>query len=203
MGKMFKLIILCLCVNVLIPSPVAAQSAVNKEKTPFYKHKTTIKLSYTPEKLSWNRFNHWFGLEGYYGLTKWLDVGAFVEYNNRNISGNVGRSEYGFPDRIYDKLSMHDFNYGASANIHLLPLIVNPEFYAIDVFLSSGIGASSSLWRYSSEDDGITDKYGPGLYYNVGLGVAYNFVRYVGIYTLLNYEKQNHWELKVGLNVRF
>ena len=180
-----------------------------QEKPSYYKNKTTIKLGYKPIVIGYSFFDekklyaHSFGIEGSYGVTKWLDVGGFVEYYHSKMQAtNV--------DMVTETYHHNHFNYGISSNIHILPMFINPQFCIVDVYLSPKIGISTL--RYSKNImnlDYMKDVLEPGkyslhgFYYDISAGVAFNFHRNVGIFGEANYTRSNKFGYKVGVNIRF
>ncbi|MDD4142027.1 MAG: hypothetical protein PHR20_04415, partial [Bacteroidales bacterium] len=136
---------------------------------------------------------HNYGIEGSYGINKWLDVGAFMTYRyfeKQNIQNGNSTT-----------LSINYFKYGAGCNIHVLPLFCDPEYYAFDVYISPRIGIFTALYdkRLSDLDKHVYN----GFLYLASLGVAWNFIKNVGIFCEGEYERFDKFGFKAGINIRF
>ncbi|MDL2228002.1 outer membrane beta-barrel protein [Odoribacter sp. OttesenSCG-928-L07] len=222
--KNLKLITLLL----LFPTLLFSQE-FSRDKQ-FIKNKFNVKLDYKLTNIDLDKYFHCHGagLEFNYGFTKWLDAGVFCDFSL--IKSYFPRepdsivevvNEFGETIEViygggYTRFYYRNLNYGFSANVHILPLILkNPNFSLVDVYINGKIGMRTV---YSKEIDFVDNKF----YYSIGAGVGFNFNRKFGLFCEYNYTKPfqhyfgditdgSSWgviyhsghNMRFGINIRF
>ena len=214
MKKLKSLLIL-----IFLPAVMFAQELPRDKQ--FIKDKYNIKLNYgivysgwsVKEAGEWTHL-HSMGLEFNYGFTKWLDAGVFFDFipiegvafhdpdsivKVFDEDGNLLLERYygGWSEHFYYKT----FNYGLSANVHILPLFINPNYSFVDVYITSKIGVQTI---YAKQVELLQSKF----YYSIGAGLGLNFTRKFGLMCEYNYTTTRQITdaghvMRFGINIRF
>ena len=126
-------------------------------------------------------------LEGLYGWNNWLESGAYVSYmtEGANLS-------------LYHQGRLNVLDYGVKGRAHILPLIIKPSFYMIDIYGNLEVGGHSVFYSDSLDIDNYTQ-----FSVNAGGGIGINFNKFFGIFYECNYSniyKLNH---RYGFMLRF
>lgn len=120
----------------------------------------------------------------HYGLNDWLEVGASSTLRKMNFSNKT----------VFFQC------YTAEAKTHLLPAIINPSFYIVDVYATAQIGLS----HYPN---GGIEAIQPVTKFCWGgnAGLAFNPSRHFGFFGEYGYINAEHFKqyLRFGLNIRF
>lgn len=171
----------------LLPCMAFAQETEPK-RLPFIRNQISINLAVAkPNKnnASWTSFPFYPSLGLHYGLNDWLEVGASATLRSQDITA--------------DKNVFFQF-YNAEAKAHLLPAIINPSFYIVDVYATAQLGLSHYPSGGIASIRPVTKFCWGG-----NAGVAFNPSRHFGIFAEYGYNSadyfKNHW--RFGLNIRF
>ena len=142
-------------------------------------------------------------LGGNYGLNNWLEAGLFIDGGRFSISYFAAdeTDEYG-NSLQYRVKNNYIFRYGLNANIHVLHIFVNPDYYKFDIYVNPKIGLKSTIWGEAPDKPEFLQN-STTFHYGIGAGVGVNFSRRFGLYLDLNNEKFKYNVLRIGANVRF
>lgn len=163
-------------------SLVFAQSTSSTE--PFIKGQFNLSLSGFNQTI-----NNYIGpkAEFLYGYNDFLEVGVFCKALIIPI-GNGDHKNY----PVY-------LGYGAEGKAHLLPAVIKPSFYYIDLYAIGKLGAETAFPNGVSY---ITR--GTGFHYSIGAGAAINlFSRHFGLFYEIDYGRGKLSTHTLGLNIRF
>ena len=178
---------------ILFPTLLFSQELPRDKK--FIKDKYNIKLNYGLHNLK-DYYYHSVNIEANYGFLEWLDAGVFFDYIipldgliNRDwdsltihYDANGELLAYRFEGGTSTWFKYNIFNYGLNANIHILPLFINPNYSFVDVYINPKIGMRT---EYAKEIEYRVNEF----YYSIGAGVGINFTRKFGLMCEYNYSR--------------
>jgi len=178
---------------ILLPTLLFSQELPRDKK--FIKDKYNIKLNYGLHNLNRNHGNS-VSIEANYGFMEWLDAGVFFDFIipmedritrnwdsliiHHNING--GQFGYSFEGGTHTWFTHKVFNYGLNANIHILPLFINPNYSFVDVYITPKLGMRTT---YAEEIEFRLNEF----YYSIGAGIGLNFTRKFGLMCEYNYSR--------------
>lgn len=174
---------------ILIGVSVYAQKSESKLDYPYIGNQFSIDLSIL--KTFENSSSHHLlnstlcpSIGIHYGLNDWLEIGASSTLRKMNISNRV----------IFFQC------HTAEAKAHLLPAIIKPSFYIIDVYATAQVGLSHYPNGGIEAIRPVTNFCWGG---NVGL--AFNPSRHFGLFGEYGYISADHFKnySRFGLNIRF
>ena len=122
-----------------------------------------------------------------YGYNDFLEVGVFCKALIIPI-GNGNHKSYPV-----------SLSYGAEGKAHLLPAVIKPSFYYIDLYAVGKLGAETTFPNGVSY---ITR--GTGFYCSIGAGAAINlFSRHFGLFYEIDVGRGKSSTTTFGINLRF
>ena len=166
-----------------------AQQPETKQEFPYIRNQFSINLSILrtfENSTSHHLMNSTLcpSLGIHYGLNDWLEVGASSTLRKMNFSNKT----------VFFQC------YTAEAKTHLLPAIIKPSFYIVDVYATAQIGLS----HYPN---GGIEAIQPVTKFCWGgnAGLAFNPSRHFGFFGEYGYINAEHFKqyLRFGLNIRF
>jgi len=223
----------------ILPLMMWAQQEELPRKDQFIKGKYGIKLDFgfyggnkSDYKPSFIERQHNVKLEATYGFTKWLEAGVFTNvfltkgFKYGNIDdvhiSDDGLWEFG-DGAEYFSFRYKNFDYGLTANIHILPFFTKPSFSLVDVYVTPKIGlhtvfakdidflpVANSEYYMPINTKGVNYSR-TGLYYSLGAGVALNVTKNFGFLVEYNFVREGksldlkpykHYA-RYGINIRF
>lgn len=122
-----------------------------------------------------------------YGYNDFLEMGVFCKALIIPI-GNGDHKNYPV-----------SLSYGAEGKAHLLPAVIKPSFYYIDLYAIGKIGAGTTF------PNGVSYViHGTTYDYSIGVGVAINtFSKHFGLFYEFDYGRNKLSTHTFGLNIRF
>lgn len=188
MKTFLKLIVACfLSLNGILGF---AQQTDSGSPIPFIRNQIGIDLAVLKSSAminggSWTNMPYCpsFGL--YYGLNDWLEVGASATLRKMDLT--------------QEKLTFFQC-YAAEARAHLLPAIIKPSFYIVDVYATAQVG----LAHYPIGN--IEGLYSVTKFcWGANAGLAFNPSRHFGIFGEYGYNSADYFKSywRFGLNIRF
>lgn len=174
---------------ILKGASIYAQKSDSKPANPYISNQFSINLSVL--KTFENSTSHHLmnstlcpSLGIHYGLNDWLEVGASSTLRKMNFSNKT----------VFFQC------YTAEAKTHLLPAIIKPSFYIVDVYVTAQIGLS----HYPN---GGIEAIQPVTKFCWGgnAGFAFNPSRHFGLFGEYGYISADHFKnyLRFGFNIRF
>lgn len=168
----------------------SAQQTDSIQPRPFLRNQFSVNLavlksSVTSGSSLWSDLPFCPSLGLHYGLNDWLEVGASATIRKKNL--------------MEDKSIFYQC-YAAEAKAHLLPAIIRPSFYIVDVYATAQIGLAHYPIGVMEGLSSVTK-----FCWGANAGVAINPSRHFGIFGEYGYNSadyfKNYW--RFGLNVRF
>jgi hypothetical protein len=123
-------------------------------------------------------------IEGNYGITEFLTIGAYVGYSKLWVIDSIDINN--IIPRTY-----HTPFMGLKTNIHIFPLFIKHNDFRFDLYLT---GKAGGYYRQEFIFE-----------YNTGLGFAFYPWKHIGIYTEYTYGNLwvNNYYLRYGLVLKF
>jgi hypothetical protein len=115
-------------------------------------------------------YTSYYTVSGYYGISRWAEVGAFFGYNSFIPSAKT--LDFNSDGSV--------FSYGIASKHHLLPWIIKKESFRFDVYVPLNVGASySTPYHYIPENTEAC--------ISSGLGIAGYITKHIGLFVEYDY----------------
>ena len=132
-----------------------------------------------------------FRIEGNYGITDYLESGAYIGV---------------FKQAMFYSEERPVISYGLNANFHILPFFINAKDLRADLYITGRYGLRSML---NPPDDDLWGKFFPE--FGIGGGFAFYPWKHLGLYTECSYGKyeyntslyKDRIMLRYGLSFKF
>ena len=171
---------------------IDAQNNIKKNENSFIKDRISFNIgggyNSRPSYYEYDRIVMSF--EGLYGFNNWLEAGAYFSY----LTESFVNTYYCEPGRV------NVLDYGLKGRAHILPLIIKPSFYMVDIYGNLEVGGHSVFYRNRM---GMNIDNNTQFCVNAGGGIGFNFNKFFGIFYECNYSniyKLNH---RYGFMFRF
>lgn len=186
---MKKLFLTLLLIGAIFTN-IDAQNNIKKNENSFIKDRISFNIgggyNSRPSYYEYDRIVMSF--EGLYGFNNWLEAGAYFSYMTESFVNTY----YCEPGRV------NVLDYGLKGRAHILPLIIKPSFYMVDIYGNIEVGAHSFFYGKSLNIDNRT------LFsFNAGGGIGFNFTKSFGLFFELNYSNLFSTTHKYGFMFRF
>ena len=135
-------------------------------------------------------------LEANYNIYCIFEIGAYLNYSSLGHRVPLKKDSTGLYTLIYKDdivrttsssnnyfLSSNTFFYGLTANVQLLPLFIHSRNLRLDIYVTAKLGTVSARWQTFNGVDFDYEWNKPSIEYGIGLGFAYYYTRYFGVFT--------------------
>lgn len=166
------------------------------QKSDYIKNRWNVKIGYS-DYVNGNRINHkvqkngHWRLEANYGITKYLEIGAylgFTKFKHYQHSGGTG-------------VMVEEFSpsYGINTNFHILPFLLKADNFRFDLYITGKFGGRYFPYHKLHQKE-----------YGIGGGIAFYLWRHTGFfaeYTVGKYDfytpSKDNTNIRYGLSFKF